>query len=43
MERTSKILARLIESLELELIKAKAQLEYVKDEELMRIGMEENE
>ena len=43
MERTSKILARLIESLELELIKAKAQLEYVRDEELMRIGKEENE
>tara|TARA_R100000995_G_C3396961_1_gene83084 strand:+ start:428 stop:559 length:132 start_codon:yes stop_codon:yes gene_type:complete len=43
MNRTSKILARLIESLELELIKAKAQLEYVRDEELIRLGKEENE
>ena len=43
MNRTSKILSRLIESLELELIKAKAQLEYVRDEELIRLGKEENE
>ncbi len=42
-ERTKKILSQLIEDMDLAIIKAKAQLEYVEDDnELIRKGYEEN-
>ena len=41
-ERTKKILSQLIEDMDLAIIKAKAQLEYVDDNELIRKGYEEN-
>ena len=40
---TEKIIKQLIEDIDLAIIKAKAQLEYVDDDEMMRLGMEENE
>tara|TARA_A100001201_G_C3992431_1_gene171966 strand:+ start:348 stop:476 length:129 start_codon:yes stop_codon:yes gene_type:complete len=40
---TERILKQLIEDIDLAIIKAKAQLEYVDDDEIMRLGMEENE
>ncbi len=42
-ERTIRILNQLKEDLDMALIKAKAQLDYIDDNELIRKGYEENE
>ena len=43
MSQTLQILNRMIEEMELSIIKAKAQLEYCADEAMIQLGMEENE
>tara|TARA_Y100000296_G_C5084778_1_gene211836 strand:- start:448 stop:582 length:135 start_codon:yes stop_codon:yes gene_type:complete len=43
MSQTLQILNRMIEEIDLALIKAKAQLEYSADEAMIKLGMEENE
>ena len=43
MSQTLQILNRLIEEIDLALIKAKAQLEYSSDEAMIELGMEQNE
>ena len=43
MSQTLQILNRMIEEMELAIIKAKAQLEYSSDEAMIELGMEENE
>ena len=43
MSRTGQILKRLIEEMELAIIKAKAQLEYEADEAMIELGYQEDD